>query len=309
MTDLLQVILPVFFIVGFGYVAVWHGLFTTNGVDAVMKFAQNFAIPFLLFKAIATMDLTQNFDVALLGSFYLGATICFGVGLFGARVIFNRPWEDCVAIGFCALFSNSVLMGLPITERAFGPDALGPNFAIIALHAPYCYVLGFIVMELVRARGAGLGAAAGAIGRAIGTNPLMIGIAMGALANVTSVPIPGVAWDAIDMMARAALPVALFGLGGVLCQYRPEGDIGTIAFICGLSLILHPFIVWTLGTQWNLTTEQFRSAVLTSAMSPGINTYIFANMYGVAKRVAASSVLIGTALSVFSISIWLGLLT
>jgi len=48
-----------------------------------------------------------------------------------------------------------------------------------------------------------------------------------------------------------------------------------------------------------------RSSVLTAAMAPGVNAYIFANMYGVAKRVTASAVLAATALSVLSVTGWL----
>ena len=254
------------------------------------------------------MELGENFDFALLGSFYFGAVIGFVAGFTGARFLFNRPWEDCVAIGFCTLFSNSVLMGLPITERAFGSDILGANYAIVAFHAPFCYIFGFIVMETVRPRGAGVFHAFKVIGKSIAKNGIMIGIALGAIVNLTSLPLPGVAWDAVDMVARAALPAALFGLGGVLYQYRPEGDMLTIAFICAISLILHPLIVWTVGTSVNLTTDQFRSAVLTAAMGPGVNTYIFANMYGGARRVVASSVLFGTALSVITISVWLSVI-
>jgi predicted permease len=36
-----------------------------------------------------------------------------------------------------------------------------------------------------------------------------------------------------------------------------------------------------------------------------VNTYIFANMYGAARRVAASSVLMATVVSVVSIWLWL----
>jgi len=43
-------------------------------------------------------------------------------------------------------------------------------------------------------------------------------------------------------------------------------------------------------------------------MAPGFNAYIFANMYGRAKRVAASSVLIATGLSIFTVWFWLGAL-
>ena len=57
-----------------------------------------------------------------------------------------------------------------------------------------------------------------------------------------------------------------------------------------------------------IDTGQLRGAVVTAAMAPGINTYVFANMYGVAKRVAASAVLVGTALSVLTASFWLYIL-
>ena len=84
--------------------------------------------------------------------------------------------------------------------------------------------------------------------------------------------------------------------------------MATIAYVCAVSLVMHPLIVWGMGSATNLTPEQFRSAVLTASMAPGINTYIFANMYGVARRVAASAVLIGTALSVLSIWVWLSVI-
>lgn len=82
----------------------------------------------------------------------------------------------------------------------------------------------------------------------------------------------------------------------------------TILFAVSISLILHPAIVWGLGRYNGLSTDAFRSAILTSAMAPGINTYVFANMYGKARRVAASSVLIGTMLSIFTVWIWLAIL-
>jgi len=305
MQALIEVILPVFFVIGFGYLAVWRGLFSPAGVDGLMKFTQNFAIPCLLFNAISTLDLSQSFDIRLLFSFYLGATSGFILGLLGARYIFNRPWEDAVAIGFCCLFSNSVLLGLPITERAYGPDALAANYAIIALHSPFCYGLGITVMEIVRNRGGGGMKTLHAVSRAMFRNALVIGISLGFVVNLSDIQMPGVFMDAISLMVRAALPAALFGLGGVLVQYRPEGDMRTIAYICIVSLFVHPAIVWTMGSTLEISQSAFRSAVLTSAMAPGINAYVFANMYGRAKRVAASAVLFATAGSVLSAWVWL----
>ena len=76
--------------------------------------------------------------------------------------------------------------------------------------------------------------------------------------------------------------------------------------ICAISLLLHPLIAWGLGrTIGNLSQEQLRAAVVTAAMAPGVNTYIFADMYGAARRVVASSILFGTALTVLTASTWI----
>ncbi len=308
MQALVEIILPVFLVLGFGYVVVWRGLFSAEGVDALMVFTQKFAIPVLLFRAIATLDLSQNFEFNLLASFYIGALSGFFIALCGARYLFHRPWKDSVAIGFIGLFSNSLLLGIPITERAYGADALAANYAIIAVHSPICYGIGITAMEIVRNQGKGLINTTAAILKAMFSNALVIGIMAGFVVNLTGLPLPAPMWDAVDLITRAALPAALFGLGGVLHRYRPEGDLKTIAFACTVSLIIHPAIVYGLGHLLGLSTGQLRSAVLTAAMAPGINAYVFANMYGVAKRVAASAVLIGTTLCIVTTWVWLAIL-
>ena len=308
MQALLDVILPVFLVIGAGYAAVWRGVIGDGTIDGLMAFTQQVAIPMLLFRAIWTLDLGASFSWELLLSFYSGSATGFFLGLLGARCVFGRDWEDAVAIGFCCLFANSLMLGLAITERAYGADALQPNYAIIAMHSPFCYGLGITAMEIVRARGGPARALPGKVARAMFRNALVIGIALGALANVTGLELPAPATDALDMLIRTALPAALFGMGGVLYRYRPQGDGRVIAYVCVITLVVHPAITWTLGTLTRLPTEAFRSAVLTAAMAPGINSYVFANMYGRARRVVASSVLIATALSVLTAWLWLSAL-
>lgn len=308
MQALLDVILPVFLVIGAGYLAAWRGYFSDSVVEGLMKFTQGFAIPCLLFGAIARLDLGAEVNPPLLISFYAAAITCFLLGLSCAHFVFGRTWQDSVSVGFACLFSNSLLLGLPITERAFGPEALAGNFAIVAFHAPVMYLIGVTVMEVVRGAGQTAAATAKKVISSMFHNALIVGIGLGLLVNLTGVPLPQVAFDAVDLIARAALPVALFGLGGVLVQYRPEGDLKVIAMVCGISLLIHPSLAWGLGTWLELDRDGFRSVILTAAMAPGINAYIFANMYGAAKRVAASAVLLSTALSILSVWFWLLLL-
>jgi predicted permease len=274
-----------------------------------MRFAQGIAIPCLLFKAMATLDLHANFDLRIIATFYTGALTCFGIGVLAAHRLFKRDWEDSVARGFSALFSNSLLLGLPITERAYGAGSTAANFAIIAIHSPFCYAVGITAMEIARAHGQPVRAIPGKIARAIFSNALIVGILLGFIVNITDLPIPTVADDALDLLTRAALPTALFGLGGVISRYRIEGDLPTILFTLSLSLLLHPAIAWVLGSAFHLPPDGFRSVVVTAAMAPGANAYLFAALYGRAMRVAASCVLLGTALSILTAAGWLALLS
>ena len=310
MQALLNVILPVFLVLGFGYIAAWRRILTDSAIDGIMTFAQNFAVPCMLFLAMSRMDLSADFNLPMLLSFYIGAFSGFFLGFLGAYFIFKRPVDDSIAVGFCATFSNSVLLGLSITERAFGTQALTGNFAIIAVHAPLLYAFGTTLMEISRSKGSGISLdTPRRISLSLVKNPIMIGIMLGLLVNLLDLSMPEVLTSALDLMARAALPAAIFGLGGVLFRYRPEGDMKVIAMVTAISLIAHPTVTYFLSTQvFDLDRDQLRSAVVTAAMAPGVNTYLFANYYGVAKRVAASSVLIATAMCIFTAWVWLGIL-
>ncbi|NNK79763.1 MAG: AEC family transporter [Litoreibacter sp.] len=308
MAALVQVVLPVFLVIGFGYLAVKRNLFSDNNVDALMSFAQNFAVPCLLFRAISQLDLSVHFDLTLYVAFFGPTLVGFLIGILGARLLCGRPWEDSVAIGFCCMFTNVVLLGLPIMERAYGPESLAPNYALVALNAPFCYAVGITTMEIVRSRGRGAMRSARAVFNGVFRNALIIGIMLGFFVNLTALPLPGVVTEAIDLMVRAAIPAAIFGLGGVLARYKIEGDVGPVLLICAIMLVVQPALTWGISYELGLALEPLRSAVVTAAMAPGVNAYVFANNYGVAKRVVASGVLISTAGAILTSWVWLSLL-
>jgi len=303
---LLEVILPVFLVIGFGYLAVWRGWFSPAGVDGLMRFTQSFAIPCLLFVAIARLDLGQSFDWRLLVSFYAGSLSGFLLGLFGARLIFGRDWEDAVVIGFCCLFSNSVLLGLPIVERAYGEATMTMAFGIIALHAPLIYTVGMITMELMRRDGRTLGETLRRAGRSIIGNPLMAGILAGLAVNASGLVLPEPLQASVDMLAAAAIPVALVGIGAALTRYRLTAALPETLTASAFSLIVHPAIAFVLSHYvFGLSSVAVHAAVALAAMPPGVNIYIFATLYDRAVNLAASTLLLATALSVVTISLWL----
>lgn len=72
MLAIVNVILPVFAVVGLGYLAVRFRLYPASGVPGLVAFVNNFATPFLLFRAMLTADFASAFNPAIIGPFYAG---------------------------------------------------------------------------------------------------------------------------------------------------------------------------------------------------------------------------------------------
>lgn len=307
--NILNIVTPVFLVIGAGYLFVRRGLFAADLIDGLMKFAIQLAVPCLLFKATSTLDLGAAYNWRIMLSFYLGATVSFVATGFMAWKLFGRKPGESVSIGFAALFSNLVLLGLPISERAWGADKLSAVYAIISIHAPFCYLLGITSMEVIRSNGRHWPETAKVVIRAMFSNSLMIGIGLGFLVNLSGIALPQIVTSVVDIFSRSALPVALFGLGGVLARYHFASDLGQVGAVSVFSLIVHPALTWLLCSFLQVDPSVSRTAVLLAAMAPGFNSYIFASLYQRGQNVAASTVLLATAVSVISISIWLWLLS
>ncbi|MGB7285454.1 MAG: AEC family transporter [Salaquimonas sp.] len=309
MLSIFLTILPVFVLMGIGWLAVKSEYLGDNLADTLNAFTVRLAVPVLLFRAMVNLDFSQAFNIPTLIGFYAGAVFSFIAGIFLARLIWKRRPGEAVAVGFCALFSNTVLLGIPIMQRSYGEEALTPVFGIIALHAGSMYTIGLISMELARADGRPLFETLRIAAKSILSNSLMIGVLSGIAINLSGIPLPEVIMSPVNMLASAALPVALVGIGAALTRYQIKAEFSEALMVSSLSLILHPLIAFIITHMiFGLPIELVRAAVIIGAMPPGMNVYIFAAMYDRAVSLSASAIVIATALSIFTISAWLWLL-
>jgi malonate transporter len=306
MPSILNVVIPVFAILGFGYLAVRLRLFPADGVRGLVAFVNNFATPCLLFEAMLTSDFGTTFNPAIIVPFYIGSVTSFvGGSLIARRVFKNRPGES-ISSGFSAMFTNTVLIGIPIMQRAYGPAAMPTVYSIIALHAPMLITLGMLVMEFVRRDGAPLGKSLVVAASRVVQNPLLIGVALGLICNRFGVVLPEAGTAFFNMMSAAVLPAALFGLGGALNEYRLSDSWAQAASMSVFKLIIHPTIAYVLMKYvLHVPHEVARYGILLAAMPTGINGYVFATYYDRAVNVAANVVLISTVAAIVTVPFWL----
>lgn len=310
MLTILAVIAPIFALIALGYGAVRFRLYPAEGVKALIAFVNNFATPCLLFYSLLTSDFRAAFNIGIIGPYYLGAAICFALGIVVARKVFANSPGVSVSVGFSGMFTNTVLVGLPILSRAYGDAALPVTLSIIGVHGAILLTMGMVTMELMRRDGQSLMRTLMVAIRRVVSNPLIWGIAAGLTATMLGVELIEPAEAFFQMMSQAVVPAALFGIGGALNEFKLSENWKQALIASLFKLILHPLIayvlmIWVLRVPMDIA----RYGILLSAMPSGINIYVFATYYDRGVSVAANTILIATVLSALTISGWLYILS
>lgn len=309
MLQIFNIVAPVFLLVGFGYAASALKLIADESVDGLLKFVTDIAVTCLLFRATATLDIAQALKPHVLAAYYLPAFASFFVGIFIARKMFgNRPGES-VAAGFTALFGNSLFLGIPVAQRAYGEGANPTIFAIISIHAAVHYALGVICMEASARDGAGAVAAIGKVTRSLARNPLVIAVVAGFAYNFTTLPIPSAVDDALKLMSAVALPAGMFAVGAALTRYAIADNLREAAVMVGLKTLFYPALAFLLAfVLFDLDPLAAKTVVIMAAVPGGLNIYLFAVMYDRNKELAANAMLLGTVASMATLPVWLMIL-
>jgi len=305
---IINIVAPVFLFLIAGYLSVKTRLTSDMVIDGVMRFASVVAVPCLLFHATLTIDLNTAYDWRVLVAYYASAISCFLLAIISTQKLFNRRPGEAVAVGFSTLYFNLVLLGVPITERAFGEEGMLLAITLISIHGVVGYFIGILVMEGVRADGRTFAQTLIVAFGAMFKNPFMIGLILGFAVNIAGLQLPQMLLDFINMLKQAALPCALFGLGGILVRYKLNNNLKEAGYLSAIGLLLHPILAFLFCVLVGLDSLGRNVVVLMAAMPAGVNAYLFAQLYSRGVGTAANTVLLGTALSVLTISAWLYIL-
>lgn len=307
MSVFLDIVLPVFALLGIGYAAAALDLFDAAATRALSRFVFQFALPVMLFSSLAKQGAPAGFAPGYLLAFFAGAAASACLTALIAPRLGPIERRGRVIAGFSSAYGNVILLGIPLVLTAFGDEASLPLFVLVTFHGP---ILMTIVTVLLEAGGDGterknllLGTAKGLV-----ANPILIGLVGGILFGATGLELPKTVAASAELLGRAALPTALFAMGASLRGYRIRGALPLAFTMVGLKLVLQPLIVWLLVDHvFRLASPWSDIAIVLAAMPTGINAYLFAARYQSGEAEAATAILISTALSLVSVSVILTL--
>lgn len=290
-----QAILPIFALIVLGYVLGWRQWLTSESAAGLANITFKLFMPTLLFAGIAKASLAEGLSPMLLLAYYLPVLLVFVV----VNVLAHWRRGTATPLGLVAAFSNNVLVGIPLIASLMGNDGLLYVFAILVFHSLTLFSLHSFYTAF--------GSQERVDGRALLknlANPMIIGLGLGALLNVSALPIPESLWRAITWLGQAALPCALIVLGASLSRYRlrPTGEAWGVALA---KLVLFPALVWWLSGQLPDLNETARSVlVLLAACPSGVNVMAFARSAEDSRSVSAA-ISLSTLLAAVSLPLWM----
>ncbi|MFN3985138.1 MAG: AEC family transporter [Rhodocyclaceae bacterium] len=303
------IILPVFGTLGLGYAAARIGVFDEAANRGLSLFVFNFALPLMLFRAIAQSELPDAMPWGYLLSYYLGAFGVFALAMLGGRLIFTRRLSEQGVLGLGASFSNTGMLGIPLVMTAFGPSAALPLFVMIACHSLLMLPPTTALIEAGQSERRSIGAMLLNLAGSIAATPIIWGLSAGLLFALSGFAIPGPIDAVAGGLGAAATPCALFALGASLTRYNIVGNLREPLLLVGLKTLVHPLLVWLLATWvFDVPPLWVATAVTLAALPAGITPYLFAQRYNACQETIASTVFLSTTLSVLSLSLLLFLL-
>ena len=83
--EIINVILPLYLLIGLGFVSIWWGWFPAAAIPGFGKFVRNFALPSAIFLALAQREMDEVLHLGFLLAFGIASVASFLLSLFFAR--------------------------------------------------------------------------------------------------------------------------------------------------------------------------------------------------------------------------------
>lgn len=310
MYDVVFLALPFFGLIFLGFLAgkIWKK--DEDGLAWLNVFVIYFALPALFFQLISKTPIDQLANWRFVFATTLATYTAFALAFSYAAIRNGGDLAEATIQGLVGGYGNIGYMGPPLVILAFGPEAAVPVALIFCFDIALIFTLVPLLMALVGPSGQGIGKTLIAIPGRVLLHPFIVATLIGVAAAATDFEPPGAVDRFLTYLQSAAAPCALFALGVTVALQSLERVPGELPVLITIKLIVHPVIVYFL-LNWigGFEPVWVRTAVLVACLPPAATIYVLATQYRTYVLRASSAILIGTAVSVFTVTLVLYLVT
>lgn len=288
--------MPLFILIALGWMLVRWRKWPDSITEALNRVVFKIALPAMLFRLMCDFGQSPPVDARLLIAFFGSCLIVFVLGRVMASRLFKLDGISGSVFALGGIFSNNVMLGLPIATVMLGEKAIPSVALVLVFNGLILWTLATVSVEWVK-HGAlnlkGFGKTAVSVLK----NPLIIAILSGTLFSLTGIPLPQMIDKPVSMLGTIAVPLALVALGMSLAAYKVKEGLKESYAICLLKLIVQPLVIWGLAVLLGLPPLESKVVVLLGSMSVGINVYLMSQQFNALTGPAATSMLLSTVFS------------
>lgn len=246
MIGVLNGFLTIWVVVGVGWLLAQLKILDESAQRVLSIVAFHAGLPCLLFGALYRAELGRIFSMNVVVSI-LAIALTVLIYLLPARLLWKRDPGHLVIGSFGAAYVNANNMGLPIAAFVIGDTSwVAP---ILLIQVVFLQPFGLALLDILSARREHRESSPWDYLTLPLRNPMTIGVATGALCNVTNLAVPEVVVNITDVIGGISVPAMLiaFGISLRLGPLPGRGNVAETAYICVLKVLIQPLIAFLLA--------------------------------------------------------------
>jgi len=302
----LMLLAPMFGLAAFGFALARLPFWRPGWTRAISKFVFAVPLPALLVHLMSGLSRLPPVDARLLIAFFGSCLLVFGSGRLLARLAFRLDGVGQSVFALGGVFSNNVLLGVPLAKLALGPEALPSVALVLVFNALTLWTLATVSVEWARHGSLNL-AGIGQTLRGVLTNPIILAILCGTALGLSGISLPSPVSQVLAALSAIAGPLALVVVGLGLSEYGVRQELAQGLTITALKLLVQPAVVWALALALDLPPIERHAVVLLGSLPVGVNVYLVATQFETLRGAIASSLVLSTALAALSTPLVLAL--
>ncbi len=291
--------LVLFSFMALGYFLNYKGILPKNTSLSLSRLETNVLVPCLVFntfyKYCTIKNLSEKWTFLIYGTAIMLVSLIIGIVLakiFAKDNYLQKIYTYSFAVANFSFMGNAVVLGI------FGEDIL---FDYMIFTLPLClYVYSYGTASLIPQKDNEKKFSLKAF-----VNPICISMLLGAVAGITTVPLPKFLISAISSAGACMSPLAMILTGFVVADYSIKTLTKTkkIYLASIIRLIILPLIFVLVLKMLNTDSDIIMLTLCATAMPLGLNTVVFPAAYGGDTTPGASMALISHILSIVTIPI------
>ena len=287
---------PLFVLVAIGYALTRIGRWPLAASDALTRFVFTVAIPALLFRLMSDFAREPKVDARLLVAYFGACLVVYAVGRLVAVALFRMDGAAQSVFALGGIFSNNVLLGLPLAKIALGEAALPAVSLVLVFNSLLLWTLATVSVEWARNGSfSWQGLSKTLVGVVL--NPIVGSILVGTAFGFTGLALPAFVDETLALLANAAIPLSLVALGMGLAGFGIAAGWRESAAMAAVKLVVHPLAVFAAARLLALPALETAAIVMLAALPVGANVYLMSRQFNVLTGAVASAIVFTTALA------------